>query len=188
MNFNFVSKHNIGLVATLIFFILLSQIKIFDFLIDTAFGRALLILFILGISYTNQILGVVSVLFIIIMFNQSNISYIEGFTSNYSNKTETTHTNNNVNLKEKQNLKIHDLKSQQDTTTTSSAIATLPTSTPINNSFVGGREGFNIIDREGTILRGKRSNELPVFFNARSQSDDVEPTNKSVFTDAYSIL
>ena len=80
MDFNLVSKNNVGAVATLFLVILLSQARFFDFLIDTALGRAILILFILGISYTNKILGVVAVLFIIIAFNNSDIGYLEGFT------------------------------------------------------------------------------------------------------------
>ena len=73
MDFKLVSKNNMGVIATLILVILLSQTRVFDFLIDTALGRAFLILFIIGISYTNKILGVVAVLFIIIMLNQSDI-------------------------------------------------------------------------------------------------------------------
>jgi hypothetical protein len=49
-----------------------------------------------------------------------------------------------------------------------------------------GREGFNTVDREGTILKGKRSNEIPVYSKSRSQSDDVEPTDKAVFKETYS--
>ena len=63
-----VSKNNIGGATALLLVILLSQSKFFNFLLDTALGRAILILFILVISYTNKILGVVSVLFIIIYF------------------------------------------------------------------------------------------------------------------------
>jgi hypothetical protein len=48
-----------------------------------------------------------------------------------------------------------------------------------------GREGFNTVDREGTILRGKRSNEVPVFSNARNQPDNVEASDKSVFSGSY---
>ena len=196
MDFKLVSKNNMGVVATLILVILLSQARFFDFLIDTALGRAFLILFILGISYTNQILGVVAVLFIIIMFNQSNIGYMEGFTSTTgttgtttpTGTTGTTGTNNaNLKLKEQdEKAKIQKLKSQQAaTTTTSSVAATVPPTTTKSETFVG-REGFNMVDREGTMLRGKRSNEVPVFSNTRSQGDDVEPTDKSVFTTAYS--
>ena len=50
------------------------------------------------------------------------------------------------------------------------------------------REGFNTIDREGTMLRGKRSNEIPVFASARNQDDGVEPTDKSVFTNSFSSI
>ena len=76
MDFKLVSKNNVGGVATLLLVILLSQSRFFDFLMDTALGRAVLILFILGISYTNKILGVVAVLFIIIAFNNSDIGYL----------------------------------------------------------------------------------------------------------------
>ena len=79
MEFNLVSKNNLGVVTALLLVIILSQGRFFNFLLDTALGRAILILFILFISYTNKILGVVSVLFIIIMFNNSNIGYMEGF-------------------------------------------------------------------------------------------------------------
>ena len=79
MDFKLVSKNNLGAVTALILVIILSQSRFFNFLLDTALGRAILILFVLFISYTNKILGVVSVLFIIIMFNTSNVGYMEGF-------------------------------------------------------------------------------------------------------------
>jgi hypothetical protein len=79
MYFNLVSKNNLGVVVALLLVVILSQAQFFNFLLDTALGRAILILFVLVISYANQILGVVSVLFIIIMFNNSNIGYMEGF-------------------------------------------------------------------------------------------------------------
>ena len=81
MNFNLVSKNNLGAATALLLVVILSQGRFLNFLLDTALGRAILILFILFISYTNKILGVVSVLFIIIMFNNSNIGYMEGATT-----------------------------------------------------------------------------------------------------------
>jgi hypothetical protein len=179
MDFKLVSKNNMGVIATLILVILLSQTRVFDFLIDTALGRAFLILFIIGISYTNKILGVVAVLFIIIMLNQSDIGYIEGFTSGNSK---------NKKLKLKSDHKQHNLKqnAQQTTTTTSSVVSANPI-VKTSETFVA-REGFNIIDREGTMLRGKRSNEVPVFSSARNQDDGVEPTDKSVFTNSFSSI
>ena len=151
MDFKLVSKNNLGAVATLFLVILLSQSRFFDFLIDTALGRAILILFILGISYTNKILGVVAVLFIIIAFNNSDIGYLEGFTSS-------------PNTDEK---KVEENKVEE---------------TPKDK----GIEGSNISEREHTMLRGKRSSEVPVYPNARNQDDTVEPTDTSIFADNYS--
>jgi len=161
MDFNFVSKNNIGSVATLILIIILSQSRFFDFLIDTALGRAVLILFILGISYTNKILGVVAVLFIIIMFNQSSLGYLEGFTKNDKDKDKN---------KDKD-------KDTSTATTTSSGISSIQSD---------GREGFNTVDRESTILKGKKSSEIPVVSTARNQDDNVEPADKTAFTSFYS--
>jgi hypothetical protein len=157
MDFKLVSKNNVGGVATLLLVILLSQSRFFDFLMDTALGRAVLILFILGISYTNKILGVVAVLFIIIAFNNSDIGYLEGFTSS-PNTTEKTD-----DVKENVNQKIEEKKTESK-----------------------GIEGFNITEREHMMLRGKRSSEVPVYSNSRKQDDDVEPTDKSVFAGNYS--
>jgi hypothetical protein len=159
MDFKLVSKNNVGGVATLLLVILLSQSRFFDFLMDTALGRAILILFILGISYTNKILGVVAVLFIIIAFNNSDIGYLEGFTSSPNIKEKTDDVKENVNQK------VEEKKSESK-----------------------GIEGFNITEREHMMLRGKRSSEVPVYSNARKQDDDVEPTDKSVFAGNYSTV
>lgn len=156
MDFKLVSKNNVGVVATLLLVILLSQSRFFDFLMTTALGRAILILFILGISYTNKILGVVAVLFIIIAFNNSDIGYLEGFTNsaNIAEKKEE--------IKENVNKKVDEKKSEK------------------------GIEGFNITEREHMMLKGKRSSEVPVYSNARNQDDNVEPSDKTVFAGNYS--
>jgi hypothetical protein len=160
MDFKLVSGNNIGAVATLLLVILLSQARFFDFLMDTALGRAILILFILGISYTNKILGVVAVLFIIIAFNNSDIGYLEGFTN----------STNSANIEEKKQQIKENVSKKVDE----------------KKSETKGVEGFNIIEREHMMLRGKRSSEVPVYSNARNQSDDVEPSDKAVFSGSYS--
>lgn len=156
MDFKLVSKNNVGVVATLLLVILLSQSRFFDFLMTTALGRAILILFILGISYTNKILGVVAVLFIIIAFNNSDIGYLEGFTNspNIDEKKEE--------IKENITKKVEEKKSEK------------------------GIEGFNITEREHMMLKGKRSSEVPVYSNARNQGDNVEPSDKAIFSGNYS--
>jgi hypothetical protein len=192
MDFKFNSKTTLGAISTLTLVIILSQSRFFNFLIDTALGRAALICLIMGISYTHKILGVVAVLFVIIMFNQSYLGSSEGFTSQPATKdattTDSTTTDATTTDADKMSADdaAHDKKQKSSavTTTISSAVSTpTPThTTSTGETFVGGREGFNITEREGTLLRGKRSNEVPVFSNARSQSDDVEPADKSVLS------
>ena len=149
MNFNLGSKNNMGAIATIILIILLSQNSFFNFLIDTALGRVFLVAFILAISCINKILGVILVLFIMIMFNQSSIGYMEGYTGMTPTNVETV----------KKEKKPDDAK-----------------------------EGFNMIDRESTIQKGKRSNEVPVFMVSRAQIDDVEATDKSIFNNSPSTV
>ena len=178
MDFKLVSKNNLGAVATLFLVILLSHARFFDFLIDTALGRAILILFILGISYTNKILGVVAVLFIIIAFNSSDIGYLEGFTStatptppDTATATPTPITTPNTTKGTKEKVDV-----------------SKPVSNSVSKPESKGIEGFNITEREGLMLRGRRSSEVPVYSNARNQDDDVEACDKSVFAGNYSYV
>jgi len=76
MNFKLTGKNKVGGAALLLLVVLLSQSNFLDFLVDTALRRAVLILFIIVISYVNKILGVVSVLMIIVMFNSGG--FLEG--------------------------------------------------------------------------------------------------------------
>jgi apolipoprotein N-acyltransferase len=189
MDFKLVSKNNMGAVATLILVIMLSQSRMFDFLIDTTLGRALLILFILGISYINKFFGVVAILFIIIMFNHSNLGLMEGFTDASGNQVTASTVSANIQQKKNEvKEKINNVIDQQTASTTSSAATTTtPTTTTTSESFTG-REGFNIIDREGIMLKGKSSNSVPVFTNSRVQNENIEPSDKSTFSGAYAAV
>jgi len=62
MDFNLVSKNNLGAVTALLLVVILSQGRFFNFLLDTALGRAILILFILFI------LSVFAMLYCYILF------------------------------------------------------------------------------------------------------------------------
>lgn len=185
MEFKLLSKNNMGVVATLLLVILLSQSRFLNFFIETPLGRAVLILFILGISYTNKILGVVSVLFVIILVSNSKMAvFAEGFTDDSKETTADKEM-----TEDKGTTEDKDTKAKEDEDVKMDKPKALPKPKPVkkektvddSDKPVGGREGFNIIDREGTMLRGKRSNEVPVFANARNQNDDVEPSDKSVF-------
>jgi hypothetical protein len=166
-----------GVAATLILIIILTQSRFFDFLIDSALGRAILIFYILGISYVNKIFGVVAVLFIIIMFNQSNIGYLEGFTN----------TQNNQKNDEKEQQSQNQLTQEPTKASSSVVVPTIKPSKPLKEPNVG-HEGFNMIDREGSMQKGKRSNEVPVFSNSRNQTDDIEPSDKNLFTSSFSLF
>jgi uncharacterized membrane protein len=192
MDFKLVSKNNIGVVATLLLVILLSQSRFLNFLIETPLGRAVLILFILGISYTNKILGVVSVLFVIILVSNSNMAvFAEGFTDDSKETTaDKEMTEDKGTTEDNEMTEDNNTKAKEDKDIKMDKPKVPPKAKPVkkektvddSDKPLGGREGFNIIDREGTMLRGKRSNEVPVFANARNQTDDVEPSDKSVFS------
>jgi len=193
MDLKLVSKNNMGVVVTLILVILLSQSRFFDFLTETALGRMVILVLIIFISYTNKILGLLAVLAIIIAFNQYNMNvvqsynYYEGFDVS-GNSTATAILSDKITIeKAKEDIASQKLSalnnvvnSSQTATTTSSAASGTTTSESFN-----GREGFCMTDRETNMLRGKQSNTIPVFNNTRNQSDDISPTDKSVFSSSY---
>ena len=188
MAFNLLSKNILGSVTTLLLVILLTQSRFFDFLINTPLGRAFLIIAILGISCCHKIFGVVAVLFVIIIFNQSEFGFMEGFTDTPTDTTTDPSNNSVTNIailqkKKEATNKVPELgqltQPNVDTISSSSAAATNPIPT---ETFIG-REGSNIIERESMLLRGKRSNEVPVF--SRNQSDNVVPSEEKSFNNLY---
>lgn len=92
------NKDKIGGAVFLLLVILLSQSRILDVLFNTPLGRIALVSFVLVLSYVHKILGVVSVLFIILMFNSSDIALLEGLenpavgTGDKNKQTVTTTT------------------------------------------------------------------------------------------------
>jgi hypothetical protein len=200
MNFNLVSKNNMGYASALLLVVLLSQSKVFNFLIDTTLGRSILILFILFIAYTNKILGVVVVLFIIIIFNNSDIGYLEGFTD--SNDTSVASSNVTVGsgeLAQKNKDKKDSVSSTNsttsatatstptsiDTTTTTATPTPTDTTTTTATSSATATEGFDIIGKERYIQKGNQSNQIPVNDFMRV-SPDVAPYEGGPFSESFS--
>lgn len=195
---NLISKNNIGVVITLILVILLCVSRFFNFLTETHLGRIVLLTFIIFISCTHKMLGLLAVLFIIIAFNNyhSNTVYpyplgiYEGFDGSGNNVDASGNSlasdmiQDKVKiLQAKEDLLKNELdaiqqRTSQTATTTSSAAATT------SEGFRGGKEGFVMSERESNILRGKQSNTIPVS-KYRQQSDDISPSDKSVFTSDY---
>jgi hypothetical protein len=198
MNFKLVSKNNMGVAMTLILAILLSQARFFDFLIDTSLGRMVLLAFVILIAHTHKILGLVAVLFIILAFNFNDINmvhsynYYEGFDIS-GNSIDISGNSIDMSGNALKGTIQNAIKSklqtvQQDMSgniTNASTTATTTSSSVSGTETFKGREGFCMTDRESNMLRGKQSNTVPVFNNLREQSDDVSPSDKSVFSSDY---
>ena len=191
------TKNNVGIFITLILVILLCVSRFFNFLTETPLGRSILLAFIIVISYTHKMLGLLAVLFIIIAFNNydSNTVY-EGFDSSGNNvdasgnsvatsiiedKGKILNSKEDIFKTELNAIQQNSNNSSQTAATTTSSVA----ASTVPESFRGGREGFGTTDRELNMLRGKPSNSIPVFNDSREQSDDVSPSDKSVFTSDY---
>jgi len=166
MDITFINKHKFGVVALLFFILLVSQEKSLRFLIHTILGRLALILLILGISNFNIIFGIIAVLFVIIMINKDDSFYLEAFNPEKDADFEKI----KKNLEDKQNHQNqHDM------------IKTTSLSTTNMDSFVGGREGYNTMDRERTMQLGKKSNEISLS-NMNQNTENIEPFDKNILS------
>jgi hypothetical protein len=191
------TKNIMGMIATLILVILLTQSRLFDFLTETPLGRMVLLAFIILISYTNKILGLLAVLVIAIAFNQYDMKIFESY-KRYEGFDVSGNVNGTIELDsdEVNMLKLEEkimqekLKEAIDKMKNESKTSTTTSSDSSTNKVVGGREGFCMVDRELTILRGKQSNTIPVFNNSREQDDDdnISPSDKSVFSNLFSVF
>ena len=164
----------IGIASMLFFVVLVSQSRILDFLFETFLGRFLLISMILFISYTHYILGVVSVLIVIIMFNNIDYGYgyMEGMenvqkptistTSSTTVPTTTTSSTSSISssLATAMNKAKDDVMSKINVSTKPSSTST---STSSSKKEKTSTEGFDLIGTENTIKRGKQSNTIPVY-------------------------
>ena len=186
MDFKLVSKNNLGAVTALILVIILSQSRFFNFLLDTALGGAILILFVLFISYTNKILGVVSVLFIIIMFNTSNVGYMEGFDATHTPTMNSSTMNTpTMNTPTMNNSKMNNSKMNTSTMNNSTmnnftkpeSRENFDTPSSSNSTTSTGAEGHNLNGLEDTMKKGVKSNSIPV---TKSESkENFEPFSGS---------
>ena len=179
------TNNNMVAALGLLVLIILGQSTLFDWLIDTIPGRIVMIALILGISYMNNNLGVVAVLLIIIMFNQSEIALFEGFTADASgNLTDasgnrkhhrkdrvtkvTEDSSNNILLMDASgNIKAsvknyldgsgNNMNGKHKSTSGSRHSNNMPNSTATDTTT----EGFdNMLDMEDSIKRGKPSDAL----------------------------
>jgi hypothetical protein len=188
MDFKLVSKNNMGVVTTLILVILLSQSSFFGFLIDTPLGRMVLLAFVILIAYTHKILGLLAVLFIILAFNFNDMNMVHSY--NYYEGFDGSGNQVKDAIKTKLQAVQQDMSGNTVSTTASNNASTTATSTSSSVSgtetFKGNaREGFCMTDRESNMLRGKQSNTMPVSSKLREQTDDVSPSENSIFSSDY---
>jgi hypothetical protein len=181
----------IGIASMLFFVVLVSQSRILDFLFETFLGRILLISMILFISYTHYILGVVSVLIVIIMFNNIDYGYGYGYgymegmenaqkpttttTSSTTVPTTTTATTTTDTPSVSSSLATAMNKAKDSvmskinvSTTTPSTSTTASSTTASSKKEKTSTEGFDLIGTENTIKRGKQSNSIPVHSQSNS--------------------
>jgi hypothetical protein len=170
-----------GGVATIILVILLCQARFFNFLVGTTLGRAVLVFLVLGISCVHHILGVIAVLAIVVIYNQSNVDYMEGFTEGgvKDNKMGTAV----IKVVDDKNVAADkkgaaDKKAVTDKKTVDDKKAVADSKKPV------AREGFNLLDSERVMQKGKRASDFMGVADTRRQSDDaVEPNDPSCFAD-----
>jgi len=179
-NFKMVNKNSVGGAALLLFFIVISQARLFDFLIDTSLGRILLILTLICLSYCHGILGVVGVLLIIIAFNHSGLSFMsEGFETSTMPTSSAPPTAGDGTLKAKLQANPTTAAAVQTQVQTKAAASgkTLPTTTDTTttDSFVTtrGLEGFDVLGIENNLKRGKQSNSIPTSSYSKQDSDFI---------------
>jgi len=177
MDKTFISKHKFGIVALLFFILLVSQEKSLRFLIHTILGRLSLIILLLAISNFNIVYGIAAVLFIVIMTNKDNYYYLEAFNPEQKDTLNLTDEQKSNLDKIKQNLEAK--KNQLDTIASSSVSAA--TSSSVTDTFVGGREGYNTMERERNMQLGKKSNEVSVG-NTNQNTENVQPYDENMLS------
>ena len=186
MGFSMINNSSLSVAISLLLIVLLSQARVFNILLDTAWGRFVLIAFIIVISYLNKILGVVAVLFVIILFNQSDIALFEGFTSDASGNIQDKLSDASGNIQSNMSDasgNIQDNISDASGNFQKMVKAKLEEKQESKNA----QEGFDMIGTENMIKRGKQSNSIPVN-NDNNTSEDVNAYEGFTNTQTFSLF
>lgn len=208
MNYKLFSKKYMGVAATLLLAILLSQGGFVDFLFETYLGRIALIAFIVFITYTSKTLGILAVLIIVLMFNNSNLGILEGLANNdkLSSKkntstttidgttidtttdTTTTDTTTTITTPDKLSIPLtQDQINQIKTKLQEKAQSKMSAISEKTATASASKEGFDLIGTENNILRGKQSNSIPVNDFMKS-SENVGPYDATTIGNSFSFF
>lgn len=162
-------KNNLAIICSFLLIILLSQTNFMNFFFGNLFGACLLIIFILYIGYNNKLIGVVSALIALVIFS-CFFNYQETFETNAAKKNKTPELDNNFEM-----LNDEIISDPSIDTDNASVEDKAPTSNPpsINSEKYNNTEGFDIIGKESLLLKGKRSNVLPL--TKDEQANNIVP-------------
>jgi hypothetical protein len=189
MDFKQNMKNYTGVVLILLLVLIFSQVKTFNFFINTYLGRILLIIVLLVASYCNKIFGVVIVFLIIIFFN--NMSFTEGMTNNEESQPNSSkeNTNHQPNISEgiDKNTKndepiVENIVNQVDSSINNDISANTEDFDKNKKSI----EGFDIIGTENSIQKGKQSNSIHVNQDIRTIKNISGTDTSSLFNNNYS--
>ena len=174
MNYKLISKNSFGIVILLLLVVLLSQSRFFDFMINTSLGRFFLIAIILIVSCIHKILGVVSVLLIIVIFNNIDFPYLEGMTSNLNDiDTSSGSASDSASSTAIPPTMDDSSKSESFQSINAKKKSTKPL------------EGFDMIGKERQLQKGRSSNTIPVN-DYMKESKNLEPHDWSSFSEFFS--
>ena len=179
-----ISKNNVGAAVLLLFVTIISQSRIFDVLIDTALGRILLIAFILFLSYSNKILGVIGVLFIIIMFNSTSFGMMEGFTkgTNADGSHAATATADGSHAAAAADADAAAAVAANSNNGELAKDKLKQIGSIVNkNKTATAAEGFDVLGIENNIKRGKQSNSIPIRKENNLDNDVFAYDGSSIF-------
>lgn len=189
----FMNKKNMAGSIFLLGLLFVTQSRMFDVLINNYLGRLILIALIVAISYTNKILGIVGVLFIVIAFNnmEYRYSFMEGFDASGNmdmsgNKLSQEQVDTITAKVEEIAQARQEARAALDASMNGSEKINVVTE-KISEKTTGGMEGFNMIGMENEIKRGKNSNTIPIDPHVR-ETDSVEPSMGSSFGSNFAMI
>ena len=201
---------NKKLVLALVAFIMVFVQYTHSSMFETIVGRLVLLSLVIGLLRFSPEIGLVFTLvsgILMISRSQRNDWFAEGFTDASKNElkqsiqqgsgsgsTSTTSTepttttdtssSSSPSSSSPSTTDILAAVKQQLQTKQQQEMATTSTSSSTTESF-SGKEGFNLIEYENQMLRGKNSSQLKVGASSREQSDSVEASEPSIFSTSF---
>jgi hypothetical protein len=199
---------NKKLVFALVAFIMVFVQYTHSSMFETIVGRLVLMSLVLGLLRYSPEIGLVFTLvsgILMVSRSQRNDWFAEGFTDASKNElkqsiqtaqgssasastepttTDTSSPSSSPSSSSPTTTDILAAVKQQLQNKRQQEMATTSTSSSTTESF-RGKEGFNLIEYENQMLRGKNSSQLKVGASSREQSDSVEASEPSIFSTSF---